>query len=255
MTGLAAIIHKAELLLAQIQAELFASKPVGKARAKVAEYEDDLEAEYEQWAKETAAKLARAKENERKAILAAALLLLLALLKRAGEDALPEAIEIALDGADPTDEIESLLNETIDENDGFLEDSLIPDIEARALDKLSTPEIIAAIAAGTGAAAIAEMLGGFTQRTGSYSGEFWKLYNKALGVIADENKTPLKAYLDPAAKHCSECPKFHEVDGREYASYAAYLEKTDGRVPGEFECAGNCRCWLEFQSTPANRQT
>lgn len=240
------LLAHAEHLVSAMTAELFASKPIAKARNAVSQYETDLEDEYQQWAEETAAKLAKASESKREEVLAAALLLLLALLKRKGREALPDAVEIALDGGDPIGALDDLLDEAIDENDDFLTKSLIPDIEKRMNDQLGTAAILTAIATGEGAAAIGELLAGFEQRVGSYSGEFWKLYNKAGGVLADENKSKVKAYLDPAAQHCSECPQFHDVDGREYENYAAYLEATDDRVPGQFECAGNCRCWLEF---------
>lgn len=240
------LLAKAENLVSAMTAELFASKPIAKARTAVSDYETELEEEYQQWAEETAAKLERASDSKREEVLAAALLLLLALLKRKGRESLPDAVEIALDGGDPLGALDDLLDEAIDENDGFLEDSLIPDIKARMKDQLNTPAVVAALAGGTGAALIGELLGGFTQRTGSYSGAFWSLYNKAGGVLADENNSKVKAYLDPAAQHCSDCPQFHDVDGKEYENYAAYLEATDGRVPGQFECSGNCRCWLEF---------
>ena len=243
---LQAILGRAEHLLSAIVAELFASRPIAKARAAVSKYETELEDEYEQWAQETADKLAKAKDGDREKVLAAALLLLLALLKRKGAENLPDAIDIALAGADPSGDIEDLLDEALNENEDFLKKSLVPDIMARMKEQLGTPAVIAAIAGGTGAEVIAGILGGFTARTGTYSGEFWKLYNQATGVIADENKSKVTAYLDPAAQHCSECPEFHSVEGTEYENYAAYLEATDNRVPGQFECAGNCRCWLEF---------
>lgn len=232
---------------ARHKTETFAATPSGKAKTAVNKYQLDLEGDYQDWAEDTAAKLAAASsDSKREEVLAAALLLLLALLKRKGKDAIPEAAVIALSGADPIAAIDDLVSDAISENDDYLSDSLIPDIEKKVKAGLLDPGIIAALAAGEGAAAFLALLQTETSRVGSYSGEWWKTYNSAVGLVADENGSKVTSYLDPRADHCGECPEFAETGGKVYGSWKEYQDATGGRVPGEFECGPNCRCWLEF---------
>ena len=234
----------------QSRYESFAASPTNKAKRRVETYQNDLESAYTDWADGLATNLA-AEDDEKKrdAILAAALLILLALLKRQGRDSLPDAIDIALNGGESTDEIASLLSDAIDENDGYLTDSLIPDIEEKVKAGLKDPDILAALLQGTGAAAIGGLLATVTARVGNYSGEWWDLYNKAMGTIADMNGAAVTWYLDPRAKHCEDCPQWGSTDGKTYPSYAAMLKETGDMSPANgVQCGANCRCFLEFSN-------
>jgi len=238
------LLTQAESLLVRLSRDVFAASKTGKAKAAVIKYQTTLEEDYEAWANDTAYQLAEADSDaERQELLAAALLILLALLKRHGKEALPEAVDLALDGDDPDEEIAALLASTISKNSNYLTESLIPDVKAKLSSGLTDPDIIAAIAGGTGAAAIGGLMATFIGRVGSYAGEFWRLYNETTGVAAGDG--PVIAYLDPDAKHCHECPEFHSEGGKEYASFDAYKAATGGRVPGDFECLHNCRCFIE----------
>lgn len=140
----------------------------------------------------------------------------------------------------------SELSAALAANDQFLEDSLIPSLEAKLLAALNDPDLLAAFAQGPAAyqAALQAVLATSAARVQSYAGAWWAVYNRAIGRVAQQNDRPIRAYLDPSAKHCDDCPMYHSADGREYPSFGKYLEETGGRVPGQFECGPNCRCEL-----------
>lgn len=209
-------------------------------------YQRELERIYAEWADDAAEQLAEADEDERDDLLAALLLLLLALLRKAGREHLPEAVEMGLDGQPYNPDVAKLLATVLEENETYLSDSFIPAVGAKVRGGLLDGDVIAALAAGTGDVALGGLLATMTGRVANYAGEWWKLYNRTTGAAAKAAGVKVTAYLDPNARHCSDCPRHHSEAGREYASYDDYLAETGDRAPGEFECGGGCRCWLEF---------
>lgn len=217
------------------QADTFAARP--NPHQRVNRYQADLQKAYTDWYEETADDLSGTEDDDAKdEIIAAALLALLALLKKMGRENLPDAVDLALGGGASFPELDGLLDDQIEENEKYLTTSLIPDLKSA----------LASVAAGASAEAIIGTLSGFTTRVGSYGGEWWSLYNESVGLVSKKSGKKVVVYLDEQAKHCGECPNFGSVDGKEYESWDAYMESTGGRVPGDFECGPNCRCTVQM---------
>lgn len=234
--------------------ESFAAKPPNQSKeaAAVAAYQAALQAAYDDWAAAAWPQLVEAEDEDRDELLTALLLLLLTTLRRKGQEVLPKGLDLGLakvSGAVTTTTMLGALGDALTANDRYLTTSLLPAIEAK---------LRAALLAGTEDVAekIRAALGSFAGRVGQYAGELWKVIQRVTGLAIDERKnvvggpdapsdTRLVAILDPDAKHCGDCPRFHSERGMVYASFEAYLEATGDRVPGEFECGGNCRCRLE----------
>ena len=229
--------------------------------AAVARYERRLADDYREWADDLAAQLADDPDNADE-LIAAALLALLLLLRRRGQENLPGAVELALSRAGlPTATAAMLerLAAAIARNDEYLTNSLLPAIGERLREMLASGEW--ALMKLEGAAEIAGMvgaaLGGFLARVGLYAGEWWHLFNESVGEAARANNSGVMAHLDPAAanSHCIECPQFHDEGGRFYESIDDYLNATSSRLPGDYLCKSNCRCWLEVVENDGERQT
>jgi hypothetical protein len=224
-----------------------AARKERKEVAAVNRYQATLESDYREWADDLAGALANDPDNADE-LIAAALLALLLLLRRRGAEHLPDAVALALARAGGTASAALLqrLADAIARNDGYLTESLLPALGERLRELLASGEW--ALAAGDGAGAVRGLVGtwleALTARVGLYAGAWWALHQDAFGEASGDR--PLKAYLDPQAKHCSECPRYHSEGGEHYDSYESYLGATGGRVPGQFECLGWCRCWLEF---------
>ena len=219
-----------------------------KEAAAVLVYERRLTTDYEDWAGDLAAALAEDPDNADE-LIAAALLALLLLLRRRGQENLPDAVTLALERAGldtATATILQRLADAIARNDEYLTNSLMPAIGEKLREMLATGEWAGMQLEGVSALTdwVMGWLITFAGRVASYAGAWWTLNQETLGEASGGK--PVVAYLDPDAKHCSECPRFHSVTGEKYDSYESYLGATGGRVPGQFECQGNCRCWLEF---------
>lgn len=231
--------------------ESFAAKPPAKRQLSATDaYQQALQAAYDDWAAAAWPQLAEADEEDRDDLLAALLLLLATTLQRKAGETLPVALSIGaakVAGSVTTTAMLGTVGDALTANNTLLTTSLIPAIEAKIRAAL--------LAGGDVGEALREALGSFAARVRSYAGELWKTIQRVTGLAIDERgvvggpdapaDTRLIAVLDPDARHCSECPQFHSERGTEYESFAAYLEATGDRVPGEFECGSNCRCRLE----------
>ena len=220
-----------------------------KEVAAVNAYQAALESTYDEWAEDCAQQLAEADEEDRSELLLLLLLLLLGRLRKLGEEYLPGAVNAALGDTPPPADVWARLAAAIAQNDDYLENSLLPALRLKLEAALADSDVLAAFRAGPAAAAAAlrGALATFAARVTSYAGEFWKLVNFSRGAAAAAQKRPIRAFLDAQAPHCDDCPQFHSEDGREYDSWDDYLAATGGRVPGQFQCAGNCRCWVEIE--------
>ena len=204
-----------------------------------------MERIYEEWSTKLARDLARAEDDEqRDRIITAALAALLLALRQAGRRSIADALGIALGDTPPDPAVLSAMAEAVAENDRYLETSLIPAIDRKVRDGLHDEDILEAIARGIGAGALFGLLVTLRARVASYAGAVWSFIQRVIGIEAGASGKRITAYLDPLAKHCSQCPLYHSVAGREYASWDEYILTTGGRVPGEFECKNGCRCWL-----------
>ena len=220
------------------------SKPI----AAVNSYESELRKIYDEWADTFADDLAETKDEDGDidAIIALALLLLLSQLQDLGRKNIPAGLWMGLGDTAPTPEVLTYLATLVGENDKYLADSFIPDLKAKIGKALADPDVLLAFATSkeAGRDAIRAYLGTMDARIGSYAGTWWRAQNYGAGSSAKADSKPIKAFLDPAASHCEECPLYHDEGGREYKSFDDYLATTSQRVPGMYICRGNCRCWL-----------
>jgi hypothetical protein len=224
--------------------------PARKARKEVAavkRYETTLTDTYSEWAADLAAQIAEDPDHADE-LIAAALLALLLLLRRRGSEHLPDAVTLALEraGGTGTAAIWQRLAAAVARNDEYLTTSLIPALGERLREMLAGGEW-AAMQLGEVSALTDWVMGWlttFSSRVALYAGTWWTLHQEAFGDASAGR--PVVAYLDPQAKHCGDCPRYHSETGVEYESYDSYLGATGGRSPGQFECGGNCRCTLDL---------
>ena len=218
-----------------------------KAIAAVNAYQTELQDAYNEWADKLATDLDAADDSDREKVIAAAVAALLLLLKRKGAESLPQAAALGF-GSATSDAAKALIAKQIAENESYLTDSLGPDLKARAMGAFEDDDILGAMEAGGGAAALAGLMKGATARVGSYAGQFWKAYNESVGEAsqeagADGQPKRIRWVLDAQADHCKDCIEFGDTD---YDSYQDLLDTTGGVTPASgVECGANCRCHLE----------
>ena len=209
----------------------------------VNEYQEALEDEFSEWADDFADDLASAKDDDaRKAVIVAGLLALLGILQVLGRKSLPEAIDIALGDEAPTPELLRIIADIVAENEAYLKDSFIPDLQAKIEKALQDKDILIALGAGVGAEAIRGILGTMTARIGSYATSHWALHNQAVGTVANLKGKPILWGLDKSVfLHCETCLQYGD---KQYTSMEAMLLETGGIYPGSglTKCRGNCRC-------------
>lgn len=235
-------------------AEGFADlRGTGKRGAKTREitavntYQKRLESIYSDWADDAADALAQVSEDDYPATLGGLLDDLKAQLTIAGRISLPNAVTLAIGNTPPTSAVMQALVDAMESNEGFLQDSLIPDAQRKLELALRDEDIAAAIGAGAGAQALRGVMDTMGGRVSLYAGEWWKLYNDATGVTADELGKSVTWFLDANAHHCGDCLQWGSVDGTEYDSYEAMQVATGGMSPADgVQCGSNCRCFLEY---------
>jgi hypothetical protein len=231
----------------------------GRKRKEVAavnEYAYELDSEYADWADDAATQLAEEPDDDkRREMLLALLLLLLARLSKLGAENLPGAVSLALDGVTAPAKYYAQLAKIIESNSKFLADSLIPDIRAKIEAAMALPEWGAFTETGPLHDWIMGWFLSFAGRIASYAGAWWNLYNWSVGTAADDLGGGVKGYLDRQARHCHDCPRYHSEEGEQYSSFENYLGATGNRLPGDFECKNNCRCFLEITDSEGNPMT
>jgi len=242
LQGMDSLIYELSRVLAHYGIK--AARPPSAARRGMREYERQLRDIYERWSDDLAAQLAEVNADERNEELTAALALLLGRLRSTGHTGLEAAALIGFNTDELSSEAQALLAEAISRNDDFLMTSLIPALRDRLEATLRSEDFLIALAAEEGETMLGAEMDTVDARVGLYAGAWWTLYHNAFGVVAQQRDSRITAYLDPLAQHCSECPLYHSVVGESYETMEDYLAQTGGRVPGEFECVGNCRCWL-----------
>ena len=230
--------------------DAFSVRGAGRPGAKTKEaqavnaYTETLQREYKAWAEDLAYDLEDADEDEHDDIIRDALAALLLLLKKHGQEALPQAMTLGLDGHLPDGDIMQLLSDAMDENDNFLKDSLIPDIGQKIRNAFLDDDVKQALASGAGAAALSGVLNTMLGRVGNYAGAFWKLYNESKGEVARDNEFGVRWNLDDRAHHCEDCLEYGDTT---YDSYDDLLSQTGGVTPANgTACGDGCRCWLEW---------
>ncbi len=232
----------------ELSTDIFALRGTGTPGRKPAaitavnDYQTELQRIYSEWSDTLADDLADADPSEQDDIIKAALLALLALLRDAGRKALPEAVALGLGDVPHPPEVLKLLAAAVGDNDKFLAESLLPDLEKKIEDTLADPDIQDAIESGSGAEAIGGGLAGMLARIGAYAGAFWSLTNQSSGIAAGEHGKKIRWVLDEQAQHCATCEEYGDTT---YDSYEDLLTETNGITPSQGTiCQNNCRCLL-----------
>lgn len=229
--------------------ETFALRGAGRSGRKPSQidavnaYQDDLQSTYDEWADGLSRDIAKEEDDEkRRKIIEAGLALLLAALIALSRKRLADAFTRALAGEGASPELLDDLSKAVRENEMYLVSSLIPAIGAKLRMGLMDGDIITALQQSDkiGSEAIKAMLNTMKARTGSYSGNWWAIYNHTIGKAAPGR---VAWYLDSQAQHCDDCPRFGTVSGTVYDSYEAMLAATGGKEPNiGVQCVPHCRC-------------
>lgn len=211
------------------------------------EYQRELEGIYEGWQDETAKKLAKENDEEkRKVILAAALALLLSELVDAGRAGLLEAMQLGAGGTISPKGFANL-QQLVTSNETWLSNSLIPAIESRATTDMHDPAFMLG-----GVAALGSTLGTFTGRVASYAGSFWNaIFNGVGDAVAEDPEASnlrVERMIDPNAKHCNTCPD----KARIYDNWNQMVSQSGIPGDGSDQCWANCRCTLKIETAPGS---
>jgi hypothetical protein len=228
------------------QADLRGSGPGARSKPlrAVNEYQRELESIYTAWSRETAQALTGIDDpQERDDLIGERLAALLLLLRNAGRTALPQALALGAGDA-PTPEMYAELLRMMQENDQYLEDSLIPALREKLQQAFNDEDILAALAlsAATGQRAIEDTLRTRIARVAYYAGAFWALYCHTFGLNLTGQGKRVRWKLEALANHCGTCLEFGD---KNYESFEAMLAVTGGVYPSHgTDCGNNCRCVL-----------
>jgi len=96
--------------------------------------------------------------------------------------------------------------------------------------------------------ALAAQFAAHEYRVGMYSGAFWHALHEGAGeqyerIAEQEGKEPAVEWaLDPAAKHCEDCPPRAKV----YPNWDALVREAGLPGSGQTRCLANCRCRIRL---------
>lgn len=194
-------------------------------------YRNDLKDIYEIWLSEFLDELEDIEdEGDRREYIAVALLLLGSRLKEIQRIGLLEGFNLGLAGEPPSPEALGELSNYIREQEGYIDESLVPSLEAHFLDRLD--ELVE-----IGQEAFEDSLARRVARVALYAGAFWTAIQGAQIWLSQPDRK-CTWHLNPLADHCADCPKLA----------GEWTVLTLPTLPGvEVECTGNCRCWITFE--------
>jgi len=252
-----AILAVQEFLSAYEKAEQFAANR-GRGPTKLRKwerstnaYQSELAQYYEGWSDDLAKDLANEEDPDKRDELMAAALLVLALdMKAMGRRNIMDGMALGLGDKAPSPALVADIAQMMADNDGYVDSSLIPDLQYKLRSGLLDPEVLA-----SGVAAILGLLAAYNARVESYAGSMWTAIQRAVGEAAQQG-TEAGTYTgrvmwqrDPLAKHCDDCLNYGDdaPGGRIYDSWDGMMAATGGRLPGQVRCSANCRCsvWVE----------
>lgn len=216
-------------------------------------YQKALVKGYDDWAAETIQALKRGQRDKvsvehLQRILDGRLQELAVDMKVLGRTRLQEAYQIGL-GSDrePTAGQLTQVRRKAEENDKFVDESLIPDARLK-LSAVIAGELLADDTAARDA------FDALRSRQAQYAGAYWNTIITASGVKrrereeaaknAGEKPRRIRWVLDPHAQHCHAGPSTHgclQLGGRTWASWDDLPTLPAGNVT----CRGGCRCSLE----------
>ncbi|MBU1621865.1 MAG: hypothetical protein KJ604_20610 [Gammaproteobacteria bacterium] len=220
------------------------------------DYQGRLVSVYDQWAKETQKLLITADRDDKPydevvALLDGQLTILSMRLKETGRAGLMEAFIMGLGGA-PDPEALNVLAKKIEENEKFIDESLIPRVRQRLVDYIADQTKTYQL----DDLAFGNMLLALRGEPAGYAGGFWNAIFLGSGLRrkrednarqqAGGRPKRVRWILDPGAKHCQPSSGFYgcaELAG-EYDSWDALPTVPAGQVT----CRGNCRCGIEVET-------
>lgn len=230
---------------------------IGGAKYETAtnNYQQDLEGFYQDWAENISAKLIKEKDQTRRElILSAALLLLGQGLKDLGRKSLLGGFQLGAGEGLISPDGYAKFSELISRNEGFIDNSLLPAIQAKALEGLKDPLLLVG-----GATALNGVFTSMLGRVANYAGTFWNVIHLGIGEQLSQKdlqalgepsaeEAPLRVMrkLDPRADHCTTCPPKEKI----YDSWEAMVAEAGIPGDGSDECFGNCRCLVLIETVP-----
>lgn len=210
-------------------------------------YQKSLAEIYEDWSGSLASDLDDADtEDEQKAIVASALTSLSTQLTQLGHIKIVTGMVLGLGDAAPKPQTVVDIAKMMEENDYYITNSLIPDINNRLNTGLLDPDVIA-----SGSIAILGILSALQARVESYAGAMWTAVQLGSATAAEvgtetgDTSGKVAWVLDNQAQHCDDCLEF----AGEYDSFDDMMLKTSGRLPGQVQCSANCRCWVVVEDS------
>ncbi len=211
------------------------------------DYQQELEAIYDEWIADTAPKLAKEQDNTKRNILIGTLVgLLLTLLQQAGRKGILKAMQLGAGGVLSPDALMTA-NRLIGNNEMWLSNSLIPAIT----DRLTKETADTAFMLG-GKEAIGALLKSYNGRVASYAGGFWNSIFEGLGDALSEdpmgNDRRVERVLDDNAQHCKTCPGKAKI----YDNWDAMVAQAGIPGSGQDECYANCRCFIRIEDPPGS---
>jgi len=197
---------------------------------------------YDKWLQDLANELEEADPDEHQDIIDRELAVLATALTMAGRSAIVGAGNMGLGARPPSPAYLAALSKKIQENEDYVDSSFIPAAKTRLQDALRDPDVQAA-----GVIGLMGYMAALGSRAQQYAGAAWTAVQIGVGEAAKQTELEgggaVRWILDEEAQHCPDCPAF----AGEYESIDDLLAVTNGRLPGEVRCDGNCRCSLEVQ--------
>jgi len=187
-------------------------------------YRNELKGIYEEWVGDYLKDLETVPEEDRREYIAAALLLLGQQLKERQRRRLLEAFNLGLAGDPPSPESLQKLADHITEQEWYVDNSLVPDLEVYFLEHVGEPDY-------------REGLLRRAARVGLYAGAFWAATQRAQIWISHPDRECTWISRDDEAT-CKQCHSLH---------MKKFTVSTLPATPGvDVECDGNCRCYILF---------
>ena len=231
----------------------------GNVEKATNEYQRKLVRAYDRWAVDARKAIIKAENAgkhgvELEAVVDEELAILADAMKDLGREGILEAVTMGLGGETPDAEAFKVIADKVEENEEFIDESLIPDIRAKIAGHLQE----AGKTYQLDELALSGVLTSMRTRAGGYAGTFWGAVFLGGGLAqkkkdkkrAEEGKAPRRVrwVLDPSAEHCEDSAHGRGCVGLE-GTYDSWDALPTLPASGT-TCLGNCRCGLEIEESP-----
>jgi hypothetical protein len=228
----------------------------GKIERETNKYQAELLAVYDRWSTALRREIVKGDQGglsppELIGIVDANIGVLAERLKAVGRKGIKEAVMLGMKGAEPDAEALRLIADRVEQNERYIDDSLIPGVRQKLIDHITESSQVQRFALDE--IALTGALTALRVRTSGYSGAYWSAIFEGAALVGKrddaerrdrgEKPRPVKWVLDPNSEHCQPSPGFYgceELAG-EYESWDAMPTVPAGQVT----CRGNCRCHIE----------